>query len=68
MAIPNKHKKVVGLAAYTKKRFTYYVNPEPEFLLPGDIEELIKQGRYLGTYTRPEPYILQKEDDKDADR
>ncbi|MFH1629304.1 MAG: hypothetical protein ABIE47_11365 [Pseudomonadota bacterium] len=61
MAISKKNGKVIELAAYRKKRFTYDIDPEPEFPQTG-------QPGYLGTYTPPPPYGLQKEDDKDADR
>jgi hypothetical protein len=56
MAISKNHRKVVNLAAYRKERFTYDFDPEPEFLFPGDIEKLIMQGRYWGTYTQMAPY------------
>ncbi len=66
MAIPKKHKNVIDLAAYRKKRFTYHVDPGPELLSPGDIEELMRQGRYLGTWTPQAPYGRQDKDKEDA--
>ena len=52
---------VIDLAAYRKKKFTYDIDPGPEFPQPG-------QPGYFGTYSPPPPYGLQKEDDKDEDR
>lgn len=56
LSIPKNHEKVVDLAAYRRKRFTYTYNPEPETICTGDIEELIRQGRYWGTYTPAAPW------------
>jgi len=56
MAIPENHHKVIDLAAYRHKRLVYY-EPVPETVCTGDnIEELIRQGRYCGTYTPQAPY------------
>jgi hypothetical protein len=65
MLIPKNHKKVVNLAAYRRKRFTYQLDPGPEFLFPGDFEEHIRQGRYWGTYTPTAPYGRMDEGEED---
>jgi hypothetical protein len=53
MAIPNKERKVIDLAAYRKKRFTYDIDPGPEFPKPG-------QPGYSGTYVPQAPYGKKK--------
>ena len=61
MAISKKYKNVIDLADYRRKPVSYALYTEPEFPQPG-------QPGYLGTYSPPSPYGLQKEDDKDGDR
>ncbi|MBK5102057.1 MAG: hypothetical protein JJE15_13860 [Desulfobacteraceae bacterium] len=60
--------KVIDLAAYRKfkKRVAPYLqlDNEPEFLTPHDIEELVKQGKWVGTYTPPAPYGKKDEGDE----
>jgi hypothetical protein len=61
MAISNKERKVIDLAAYRKKRFTYDIDPGPEFPQPG-------QPGYSGTYTPQTPYRKKEQGEADADR
>ncbi len=61
MAISKKNEKVIELAAYRKKRFTYDIDPGPEFPKPG-------QPGYSGTYTPQAPYGKRERGEEDADR
>ena len=47
-----------------RKEVTYDMDPGPELISPGDVEELIRQGRYSGTYTPPAPYGHMDEDEE----
>ncbi len=60
MTIHKKHEKVIDLAAYRKKKFTYDIDPGPESPQPG-------QPGYLGTWTPQAPYG-KKEQEEDGDR
>lgn len=63
---PPNHQKVIDLATYRSKRPVCY-EPKPETIVLGDnIEELIRQGRYQGTYTPAAPYGENKENEGDA--
>ena len=66
--MPKEYKNVIYLADYRKKPVTYKIDTGPEMLSPVDVEELVRQGRWMGTYTPQAPYGPQKEDDKDDDR
>jgi hypothetical protein len=61
MAISNKEWKVIDLAAYRKKRFTYDIDPRPEFPKPWQLG-------YSGTYTPQAPYGRKEQGEEDADR
>ncbi len=56
MAISKKQRKVIELAAYRRKPVTYEIDTGPEMVSPGDMEELVRQGRWMGTYTPPALY------------
>ena len=59
--------KVIDLTTYRKfkKRVTPYpLDNEPEFLTSHDTEELIKQGKWMGTYTPQAPYGKDEGEDK----
>lgn len=68
MTIPMKHKKVVDLAAYRKKKVTYVIDPGPEFPSHGNIDELVRQGRWRGTYTPQAPYGKKEQGEEDGER
>jgi len=56
MPISKKYKNVIDLADYRKKAVPYPVDTMPEFPSHGDIDELVRQGRWRGTYTPQSPY------------
>ena len=61
MTIPKKIEKVIQLAAYRKMRFTYDIDPGPEFPQAG-------QPGYFGTYTPQAPYWKKEQAKEDDDR
>jgi len=60
MTISKKNEKVVELAAYKKKPVPYKIDTGPEMLSSEDVEELVRQGRWMGTYTPQAPYGKEK--------
>jgi len=68
MAIFKENKKVIELAAYGRKPVPYEIDSGPGLISSALIDELVRKGKWMGTYSPPPPYGLQKEDDKDEDR
>ena len=63
-----KYKNVIYLTDYRKKPVTYEIDTGPEMLSPVDVEELIRQGRWMGTYTPQAPYGKKEEGEEDGER
>ena len=68
MAISKENKKVIELPAYRRKPVPYEIDSGPGLISSALIEELVREGKWLGTYSPPPPYGLQKENDEDENR